>query len=114
MTPIGSINPLSTSALSQVEQLMGPAEMPQAASASGTQAGAPTDVFGSLIDGLVGTVNAKQTAAAADASKVMLGDSSQLHQSVISMQEASLAFSLMVEVRNKLVDSYQELMRMQV
>ena len=30
------------------------------------------------------------------------------------MQEASRALSLMVQVRNKLVDSYQELMRMQV
>ena len=43
----------------------------------------------------------------------LLGDSDQLHQSVIAMQEASVALSLMVEVRNKLVDSYQELMRMQ-
>ncbi|HET7535028.1 MAG TPA: flagellar hook-basal body complex protein FliE [Candidatus Didemnitutus sp.] len=30
------------------------------------------------------------------------------------MQEASVAFGLMVEVRNKLVESYQEMMRMQV
>ncbi|HZZ19117.1 MAG TPA: flagellar hook-basal body complex protein FliE, partial [Opitutaceae bacterium] len=29
-------------------------------------------------------------------------------------QESQVAFSLMVEVRNKLVESYQELMRMQV
>jgi flagellar hook-basal body complex protein FliE len=114
MTPVGNINPLSTSALAQIEQMMGPTVTPSVTAAPGTQAGAPNDVFGSLIDGLVGAVNAKQTAAATDASKVMLGDSSQLHQSVISMQEASLAFSLMVEVRNKLVDSYQELMRMQV
>ena len=35
-------------------------------------------------------------------------------QSVIAMQEAGVAFQLMVEVRNKLVDSYQELMRMPV
>jgi flagellar hook-basal body complex protein FliE len=33
---------------------------------------------------------------------------------VIAMQEASVAFSLMVEVRNKVVESYQELMRMPV
>ena len=45
---------------------------------------------------------------------VLLGDQGQLHQSVIAMQEASVAFSLMVQVRNKLVDSYQELMRMPV
>ena len=46
--------------------------------------------------------------------QVLMGDSGQLHQSVIAMQEASVAFSLMVQVRNKLVESYQELMRMQV
>ncbi len=33
---------------------------------------------------------------------------------MISMQEANVSFQLMVEVRNKLLDSYQELMRMQV
>ncbi len=92
---------------------MGPADLPPVTAPSTTQAGAPTDVFGTLLDSLVGSVNAKQTAAAAQANQVMLGDSGQLHQSVIAMQEASVSFSLMVEVRNKLVESYQELMRMQ-
>jgi flagellar hook-basal body complex protein FliE len=63
---------------------------------------------------LVATVDAKQSAAQAATRKVLLGDSDQLHQSVIAMQEASVAFGMMVEVRNKLVESYQELMRMQV
>ncbi len=67
-----------------------------------------------MLDGLVGTVEAKTSAASELTRKVLLGDSDQLHQSVIAMQEASVAFSMMVEVRNKLVESYQELMRMQV
>ena len=66
-----------------------------------------------MLVGLVGLVDAKQQASQAITQKVLLGDSDQLHQSVIAMQEASVALSLMVEVRNKLVDSYQELMRMQ-
>jgi flagellar hook-basal body complex protein FliE len=33
---------------------------------------------------------------------------------MIAMQEASVSFQLMVEVRNKLLESYQELMKMQV
>ena len=37
-----------------------------------------------------------------------------LHQAMIAMEEASVSFQLMVEVRNKLLESYQELMRMQV
>lgn len=70
--------------------------------------------FGSMLEGLVNTVNAKQATADAVTNDVMLGQSGSLHQSVIAMQEASVALSLMVQVRNKLVESYQELMRMNV
>jgi flagellar hook-basal body complex protein FliE len=59
-------------------------------------------------------VQDKSAAAQAATRKGLMGDSDQLHQSVIAMQEASVAFTMMVEVRNKLVESYQELMRMQV
>lgn len=70
--------------------------------------------FGQLLDGLVSTVGTKQAEARAATQSVLLGETDQVHQSIIAMQEASVAFSLMVEVRNKLVESYQELMRMQV
>lgn len=70
--------------------------------------------FGSMLEGLVNTVNSKEAVANSMTNDVMLGNTSSLHQSVIAMQEASTALSLMVQVRNKLVDSYQELMRMQV
>jgi flagellar hook-basal body complex protein FliE len=42
------------------------------------------------------------------------GQTTSLHQAVISMEEANISFQLMVEVRNKLLESYQELMRMQI
>lgn len=70
--------------------------------------------FGEMLDGLVSTVASKQAEATSLTRRVLLGETDQLHQSVIAMQEASVAFGLMVEVRNKLVESYQELMRMQV
>ncbi|HEY4300135.1 MAG TPA: flagellar hook-basal body complex protein FliE [Candidatus Didemnitutus sp.] len=70
--------------------------------------------FGQMLDGMVSMVDTKQAQSDDLTKKVLLGDTDQLHQSVIAMQEASTAFSLMIEVRNKLVDSYQELMRMQV
>ncbi|MBP8962887.1 MAG: flagellar hook-basal body complex protein FliE, partial [Opitutaceae bacterium] len=75
-----------------------------------TQAGG----FSSLFDQLVDTVDTKQSEASQLTRQVLLGQTDQLHQSVIAMQEASVAFSMMVEVRNKLVESYQELMRMPV
>jgi flagellar hook-basal body complex protein FliE len=74
----------------------------------------PSAGFGDVLDTFVSDVNGKMNSAATDQSKLLSGDSTSLHQAMISMQEANVAFSLMVEVRNKLVDGYQELMRMQI
>lgn len=70
--------------------------------------------FGSFLDQAVGEVDGKMRHAASEQAKVLTGETNNLHQAMIAMQEASTAFSLMVEVRNKLVESYQEIMRMQV
>jgi flagellar hook-basal body complex protein FliE len=113
MNPIGSVSPLSASALGRLDPMSTP-ELPNAGSPSGTTGAVPTDSFGALLDNLVGGVAAKQQAAVAATNQVLMGNSSQLHSSVIAVQESSVAFGLMVEVRNKLVESYQELMRMQV
>ena len=110
MSPISSINPLQTSALARIDAPLPKIGLP----ATTPNVGAPTEGFGPMLDGLIGTVQEKSAAAQAATRKVLLGDSDQLHQSVIAMQEASVAFTMMVEVRNKLVESYQELMRMQV
>ena len=110
MSPIGSVNPLAIAALARAD-----APLPKLGLApAGLQTGAPADGFGQVLDGLVATVAAQQDTAQAVTRQVLLGQSDQLHQSMIAMQEASVAFSMMVEVRNKLVESYQELMRMQV
>ena len=74
----------------------------------------PASGFAGMLQGLVSTVGAKEAAANELTRQVLLGQTGQLHQSVIAMQEATTALSLMVQVRNKLVESYQELMRMQV
>lgn len=109
MSPIGSVNPLQASGLARVDAPLPKISLPPTTITTGAPEG-----FGHMLDGLVGVVESKNSAAQAATRKVLLGDSDQLHQSVIAMQEASVAFSMMVEVRNKLVESYQELMRMQV
>lgn len=79
------------------------------------QSGATQETsFGKLFEGMIDAVDGKQKEASALTKQVLLGNTDQLHQSVIAMQEASVSFSLMLEVRNKLVESYQELMRMPV
>ena len=63
------------------------------------------------VDTLQGVQAAQATQAVND---LLAGKDIPLHQAMIAMQEAGVAFQLMVEVRNKLLEGYQELMRMQV
>jgi flagellar hook-basal body complex protein FliE len=107
MTPIGSIG---SSYVPQILPQIG-GNAPSTTEAGGSSAS--TQGFGKMLDSLVSSVNAKQAEADKITQSVLLGNSGQLHQSVIAMQEASVSLSLMVQVRNKLVESYQELMRMQ-
>ena len=83
---------------------------------AGTQLGEPAakSSFSNFLENAVAEVDGKMKAAGAEQTKVLTGETNNLHQAMIAMQEAGTAFSLMVEVRNKLVESYQEIMRMQV
>ena len=89
-------------------------ELEQLAPAIRTDAAAPTRSFGSVLGQMVGEVSAKQSAASEAVAGLLGGRHVPLHQAMIAMEEASVSFQLMVEVRNKLMESYQELMRMQV
>ncbi len=70
--------------------------------------------FGDVLGRMVQEVNAKQNAASDAVNSLQSGQNVPLHQAVIAMQEANISFQMMVEVRNKLLDAYQELMRMQI
>lgn len=70
--------------------------------------------FSDFLGQMVSEVNGKQAAAGAAVEGVLSGQAVPLHQAMIAVEEASVSFQLMVEVRNKLLESYQELMRMQI
>ena len=85
----------------------------------GTQAAQGTQAvqgvgFGDVLNQFVSEVNDKQIASGQAVNDLLSGKDIPLHQAMIAMQEAGVAFQLMVEVRNKLLEGYQELMRMQV
>lgn len=87
--------------------------LPGGAGALAKPAAGPSD-FAGVLSQLATPLIEKQAEATALTKSVLLGQGAPLHQSVIAMQEASVAFSLMVEVRNKVVEGFQELMRMPV
>jgi flagellar hook-basal body complex protein FliE len=74
----------------------------------------PSYSFENMLGNMVNDVSAQQSASADAVNGLLSGKSTSLHSAMISMEEASVSFQMMVEVRNKILDSYQELMRMSV
>jgi flagellar hook-basal body complex protein FliE len=70
--------------------------------------------FENTIKNFVDETSGRQAIASDSVKNLVSGQNVSLHQTMIAMEEASISFQLMVEVRNKLLESYQELMRMQV
>ena len=98
-----------------IEQELAKTRLSDAASSSqSTTAPGALPSFGQMLGDLVEGVDASQKASQEAVRQVMAGESDNLHQTMIAMQEAGVAFNLMLEVRNKLVEGYQELMRLRV
>jgi len=70
--------------------------------------------FADMFEKFVKGVDQKKKVSAQQTKDLILGRSDNIHEAVVKSEEAKVAFNLMIEVRNKLVDSYKELMRMQV
>ena len=70
--------------------------------------------FGSALKNAVGALG--QLGAQADASSLSMakGDPIDIHEVMLNTEQASLGFSMALQVRNKLVDAYTEVMRMSV
>lgn len=80
---------------------------------SAPAAGSPD--FAAVLKGSINRVNETQQQAEHMAEKLAAGDTSQnLHEVMIALQTASVSFQEMVQVRNKLVTAYQDVMNMQV
>lgn len=69
-----------------------------------------TDIFGDLLD------NVEDTEAQATAANeaLLTGDTDDLHSAMIASQKAEIAVSLAVQIRNKVISAYNEVMGMQV
>ena len=70
--------------------------------------------FGALLDKAISHVEQSRHIANEKAHDLLAGKPEELHSVVLSVQRAQLEFELFLEVRNKVVQAYQEIMRMQV
>jgi flagellar hook-basal body complex protein FliE len=70
--------------------------------------------FADSLKSALSEVNALQEQRDAMVDGMVSGKVSEVHEIMTAAEEAQLAFELVLEVRNRLLESYQELMRMQV
>ena len=87
------------------------APMAEPQAASGTQGAAD---FGRWFTQQIEQVDGKLNVADRELQALATGQTQNLHQVMIALEEAKLSFQLLVQVRNRVLDAYQDVMRMQV
>jgi flagellar hook-basal body complex protein FliE len=70
--------------------------------------------FKQTLEGYLKDVNDIQNKADASIEKMVAGEITDVHQVMNTVQEANLAFNMMMEIRGKVMDAYQEIMRMRL
>ena len=66
-----------------------------------------------VADGLQ-AVNAQLLATQSDLQGLALGQAENLHEVVVRLEESRISLQLMLQVRNRVLEAYQDVMRMQV
>lgn len=76
----------------------------------------PTDSpsFGELLQRQLEQVNQLQKEADRLTKELLTGEVEHLHQVTVAAEQAGLALQLTVQIRNKLIEAYQEISRMQI
>jgi len=88
------------------------ANLPRAAAAAA--GGQPEQSFSQALQDSIEQVSSLEDQADELVSRVAAGDLDAVHQAMVAMEKASLALDFTVQVRNKVIEAYQELMRTQV
>jgi len=109
---IADIRKSYESATKEIEARTKKLDVEESENLSATSEGKPS--FGVSIREAVEQVNNLQTEANSLAEKFAVGDPVDTHEVMLAMQKASLALQLSVQVRNKVIEAYQEIMRMQI
>lgn len=83
--------------------------------APGLEGGGEADkTFGQFLTESLGKVNSLQQEANVAMEKLASGESQNLHETLLAVEKADIAFRTMNQVRTKVLDAYREIMKMQI
>ncbi len=95
-----------------ITSIRAPAAIPDLTPATG--AGKSGTGFGSVLADAIGRVDQFQQDAQSSIGKFLNGEDEEVHKVALATEQASMTFDLFLQVRNKVVSAYQEVMRMQM
>jgi len=88
---------------------------PQGASATAKPTPQSTSVsFDQMLTGSLDRVNQLQKEADANVNNLATGKHTDIHQTMIAVEKASVSFELLMQIRNKLIAAYDKIMRMPI
>jgi flagellar hook-basal body complex protein FliE len=73
-----------------------------------------TKTFGEFLNDSIGKVNQMQVEANVAMEKLASGESQNLHETLLAVEKAEIAFKTMNQIRSKVIDAYREIMKMQI
>jgi len=100
-SPIAGISPASVRTIEPVT----------AAAPSGSSGGS---AFFALFEQAVNRVNGYQRTADGAVERFLTGEDEDLHRVAMATQQAEVSFELFLQMKNKVIQAYQEMMRLQV
>lgn len=79
-----------------------------------SKAGSSKDSFLNILSDAVENANISETEDVIQTAKLISGEDSDLHSAMAAMEKADLSIQFTVQVRNKIIEAYNEVMRMQI
>lgn len=98
LQPIAPIAPIETPSISP----------------AGSQSSGGGSSFGEILSGAIGQVEGSRASANQSVERFLSGEGEDLHSTILASQRADLEFQMFMQVRNKVVSAYQEIMKMQM
>ena len=95
-----------------ITSIRAPAPIPELTPAAASPQSGPA--FGSVLADAIGRVDQFQQNAQSSIGKFLSGEDEEVHKVALATEQASMSFDLFLQVRNKVVSAYQEVMRMQM
>ena len=70
--------------------------------------------FGQMLTDSMSQVNRHQLEADASINNLVTGKQTDIHQTMIAMEKASVSFDMLMQIRNKVISAYDQIMRMPI